>query len=758
MDHQGMLDRLPAIVWQGDPESDRFTYVSRGAEALLGYPLERWLQAEFWSAHLHPDDAAWVVPLRAQKITAGLEHSCEYRMIAADGRALWLRDAVSVELDGGRPVRLQGVMVEVSDRQAVPVPEPLEGGLGERAVLEAVFQHAPIGLGLFDRELRVLQINERLASINGVPASESRGRRPREFVPVVAERVEPILRSVFESGVAVEGLEVSGETPAMPGLRHWISSFLPIRAPHSDRVEAVAAVVQEVTAQRETEDALRASEARYRYLYLRTPAMMHSIDHEGRLVDVSDAWLERMGYAREEVVGRRSTDFLTPESREYAATEVLPEFFRTGVCKDIAYRMVRKDGVVLDILLSAIAERDAEGRFERSLAVLVDVTERKRAEEALRRSEAQLRQAQKMEAIGRLAGGIAHDFNNLLVVILGNAELLMLNECTDQAMRTSAEQIAAAGERAAALTRQILTFSRQQVVQPKILDLNELIRDTESMLRRLLREDIEVVTDLQPSLGRVRIDPGQATQVLMNLAVNASDAMPQGGRLVIETANVTVENDGACEPGEYVLFTVTDTGVGMDAETQARLFEPFFTTKEPGRGTGLGLATVHGIVRQNGGCITVYSEPGRGSSFRVHLPRVEPGASDEPEPHLVVTPLARHATVLVAEDDDMVRKIIADVLHENGYRALCAADADEALRKLDAHSGPVDILLIDIVMPGTGSADLVEQVRARNPHARVIYMSGYAPLGPDGVRVEPRDFLPKPFTMNGLLRKLQSGL
>ncbi len=408
---------------------------------------------------------------RAQQTAAGRSHSCEYRMIAADGRVVWLRDSATVELSEGRPARVHGVMVDVSDRHVV---EEARRHDEAHSVLEALFQHAPFGLALFDRQCRLVRINDHLAALNGLPAEVTLGRRVSEVVPVFARRVEPILRSVFESGKVVERVQISAEAPADPGRpRHWLADFLPIHIEDSG-VVSVAAVVIEITERRDVEEALRASEARYRDLYLRTPAMMHSIDHEGRIVEVSDAWVERMGYDRTEVVGRQSVEFLTQQSRDYAQREVLPEYFRTGVCNDIEYQVVRKDGAVLDVLLSAVAERDAEGRFERSLAVLVDVTERKRAEEALRRSEAQLRQAQKMEAIGRLAGGVAHDFNNLLVVILGHAELLT-DKLVDPSTRESAEQIMLAAERAAALTQQILTFSRQRVVRPRTVDLNDLI-------------------------------------------------------------------------------------------------------------------------------------------------------------------------------------------------------------------------------------------------------------------------------------------
>ena len=377
-----------------------------------------------------------------------------------------------------------------------------------------------------------------------------------------------------------------------------------------------------------------------------------------------------------------------------------------------------------------------------------------------RRLEAQLRQAQKMEAIGRLAGGVAHDFNNLLSVIHGYTELLLRRFRKADPGRREAEQVLTATERAAALTQQLLAFGRKQVLVPRVLDLNSVVKDMDHMLRRLIREDIGLIIRTDPELWLVRADPAQMEQVIINLAVNASDAMPHGGLVTLETRNIQLDRavsrqDPALRPGRYVLLSVTDVGIGMDPETKARIFEPFFTTKELSKGTGLGLATVYGIVQQSGGHISVYSELGKGSTFNVYLPRAEGKLEAARVPAILEAPPKGVGTILLVEDDAAVRGLAREVLQEQGYTVLPAANGEEALQIVETHQGRIDLLMTDVIMPGMAGDELVEHLRLQLPDLKVVFVSGYASDAiPKIMPDEHTAFLQKPFPVEDLVRKV----
>ena len=388
--------------------------------------------------------------------------------------------------------------------------------------------------------------------------------------------------------------------------------------------------------------------------------------------------------------------------------------------------------------------------------------ERTRNAEALRRAEEQLRQAQKMEAVGRLAGGIAHDFNNLLTVISGHAQLLMDVLPPDSCGRPEALAIANATDRAANLTAGLLAFSRKQAANPRVLDLVDVIQSMSGLLRRMLGEDIDITLQSAPGLGRVRADASHIEQVVMNLAVNARDAMPDGGRLTFGLANTEVGRSGAnpLVPGPYVVLTVTDSGIGMDADTRARLFEPFFTTKAVGKGTGLGLATVYGIVRQSGGDIRVDSAPGQGATFRIFLPRVDEPAENAPEPAPAALLPGGTETILLVEDDDAVRQLAVIVLRRLGYTVLDAPEAETATRIFEAHTGPLHLLVTDVIMPGLSGPRLAERLRAVRPELRVLYLSGYSEEELDitqGAGPDTR-FLAKPYLGTTLARTIREVL
>ena len=407
--------------------------------------------------------------------------------------------------------------------------------------------------------------------------------------------------------------------------------------------------------------------------------------------------------------------------------------------------------------------RTVQKFFEQRDNLLREMEERRATAEALRKSEEELRQSQKMEAVGRLAGGVAHDFNNLLTAIIGYAELITTRETNDALVRQHADLIRKAGEQAATLTRQLLAFSRKQLLQPRVIDLNHLVVDMEKLLRRVIGEryDLETVADAE--LGTVMADPSQIEQVILNLGVNARDAMPTGGRLTIRTANVHLDRWEAPQisvslaEGDYVELSVTDTGAGMDEDTKSRIFEPFFTTKGPGKGTGLGLATVYGIVRQTGGGVSVESEIGKGSTFRIYLP-LERSPVDHAKP--IVEPVQRASsfeTVLVVEDEEIVRELVCDILAEQGYNVMCAVDGHEALRIAGEYDGRIHLLITDVIMPHMNGPELAATLAPLRPDMKVLYVSGYSDndIGEHGVLDTHIDLLQKPFTPQTLARKIR---
>jgi PAS domain S-box-containing protein len=474
---------------------------------------------------------------------------------------------------------------------------------------------------------------------------------------------------------------------------------------------------------------------------------------EGRYIDVNESFLRVTGYSREEVIGRTSSDlnfWAIPEERATFVKMVL----RQGSVRDFELTFRTKSGELRAAVDSAEII-DVAGK-ECAIAIFRDVTERKTLER-------QLRQTQKMEAIGQLSGGIAHDFNNLLGVIIGYSEILEQRLPLGDPLHKECQQIKKAGQSAASLTRQLLAFSRQQVLEPRILDLNAIVLNVEKMLRRLIGEDIDLKTNLDPALGSVKADQSQIEQVIINLAVNARDAMAHGGKLLIETANVTLDEDYARRhppqlPGPYVLLSVADTGMGMDAETQARIFEPFFTTKEVGKGTGLGLSTVYGVVRQSGGNIWVYSEPDQGTTFKIYLPRAEKTARVQQPPAGPAESLRGSETILLVEDEEALRGLTRSLLEGSGYTVLEAGLPEAATEIATRYGGIIHLLLTDMVMPGMNGRSLAAHLAPIRPEMKVVYMSGYSGFSHAGLADPEIVLLAKPFTRDTLLRKLRATL
>ncbi len=509
---------------------------------------------------------------------------------------------------------------------------------------------------------------------------------------------------------------------------------------HQAILEFVSAQVAMAIERKRAEQALRASEAEFRALFAAMRDVILVLDREGRYLRIAPNAPELLYRPAEEMLGRRVEEVLPPEAARPVMTAIRQAFERQGPATCEYGLSLRGEERWFQAVASPMTPDSV-------IFVARDVTEQRRAEQALRESEAQLRQAMKMEAVGRLAGGVAHDFNNLLTAVLGHADLALARLPSHDPLAEDLREIKAAGARAAGLTRQLLAFSRKQVLEPRIVDVNAVVMGLVKMLRRTIGEDLELVTRLAPDLGRVRADPVQLEQVLLNLAVNARDAMPDGGRLTIETANA----------GPLVRVSVSDSGVGMSQEVLSHLFEPFFTTKEQGKGTGLGLATVYGIVQQSGGTIAVESTPGQGTTFIVDFPRVEGEAIAAEAPGGAATRTGWE-TILLVEDDEAVRALTRRVLEQQGYRVLTATSGEAGLALARATREPIHLLLTDVIMPGLSGPKLADLLLAERPGIRVIYTSGYAAntleqrvgMGADAA------FLQKPFTPEQLVRRVQA--
>jgi two-component system cell cycle sensor histidine kinase/response regulator CckA len=504
------------------------------------------------------------------------------------------------------------------------------------------------------------------------------------------------------------------------------------------------------------EEALRRSEARSRSLILSAAFGICRCTLAGRFLDVNPALITMLGYGSVEdllQLNLRREVFVSPQGLEGLAED----YRRTGSLNGVEVQWKRKDGRVIIVRLSGSASVSTDEPEEVLELIAEDITDRRQLEE-------QLRQAQKMDAVGRLAGGVAHDFNNLLMVINGYTEVLLEQMPKGSAMHHKVESIQQAADRAATLTRQLLAFSRKQLLELKVVDVNTVVGDMERLLRPLIGENIELITRLSPETGRTRADAGQLEQVIMNLVVNAKDAMPEGGKLTLQSSDVTVRQNFSehrfIQPGRYAVISVADTGHGMDKETQSRIFEPFFTTKEKGKGTGLGLSTVYGIVKQSSGYVFAQSEVGAGTTFYVYLPRVEESAEELSPAKTLQNEAGGCETVLLVEDEESVRELVHVTLVSRGYKVLQAENGEAGLRIAEACKEPIDILITDVVMPGMGGRELAKRLLALRTGISVLYLSGYTEdaVVTQGAIGPATAFLQKPFTLQNLVKKVREVL
>ncbi|HKE90050.1 MAG TPA: response regulator [Gemmatimonadales bacterium] len=629
----------------------------------------------------------------------------------------------------------------------------LSRAVGEVRASQELLQSVIQGMGdpvfVKGTDSRYLLINQATARLFGVTPEEVVGRGAEALFPA------DVARFVQESDVRVlrEGVSMTFEEtlPTQLGPRRFLVSKAPRR-------DAQGTIIGLVGVARDITDLKRADETirRLSTAVGQSPAAVIITDPTGSIVYVNRKFTEITGYSSDEVVGKNPR-LLKSGLTSGEQYRQLWSTIQSGATWRGEYRNRRKNGELYWASATIAPVKDESGTITNFVAIQEDVTE-------TRSLEAQLRQAQKMEAVGRLAGGVAHDFNNLLTVITSYSQLLLEEMATADPRRADLEEIQRAATGAAALTRQLLAFSRQQVLEPRVLSLNDVVSAAGKMLHRLIGEDVSLQLTLAPDLGNVKADPGQIEQVIMNLAVNARDAMPDGGKLTIETANIDLDasyaaQHGVVAPGPYVLVTVTDTGCGMDEPTKARLFEPFFTTKEIGKGTGLGLATVYGIVKQSNGYIWVYSELGHGTSFKVYLPRVGDVAAASTEARPFFTNGGTE-TILLAEDASGVRAVAQEILNRLGYTVLVASDGHAALELAAASTDAIHLLVTDVIMPEMSGRQLADRLKHHRPDLKVLFVSGYTDdaIVRHGMLEPGIAFLQKPFTPQALARKVREVL
>jgi PAS domain S-box-containing protein len=743
-----ILDAIPQDIVSG-PADGALDFCNFQWRAYTGLTLEE-VRGDGWKRMIHPDDFERVAAAWREAVATGTAYEQEERHRRFDGTYRWFLARVVPRRDAaGRVERWFGSSTDIEDRKRA------EEALRES---ERRFKHAQLyaRLGYWELDLVADRITATAETddLFGLPAGTNLSMA--EFEALIHPDDRDLHRRALSDLLQRDkGYDLEYRIVRPDGDVRYMHVRDKLVRDESGQPIRMYGIVQDITERKRATEALRRNEE----LLRRAEAMAHSaswtfaVDDEA--VFASDGGQRLFGWAPGP---RRLADLLAlvhPDDRPQVESGMQAAL--AGTPFEIEHRLVVA-GEVKWVRRRIEPDTDATGRVVRLVGVSQDIT-------AWRRLEEQFRQAQKMEAVGTLAGGVAHDFNNLLTVINGYSDLLLSDLEPGDPMRELLVEIHKAGVQGALLTRQMLMFSRQQVVEPKVLDLNAVIADTEKMLRRLIREDIILTTALAPSLAAVKSDPGQLEQVLMNLSVNARDAMPHGGRLTIETRNVTLDETynrmhPQVRPGEYVLLAVSDTGTGMDPQTKARVFEPFFTTKGAGKGTGLGLAVVHGVVTQGEGHIEVYSEVGQGTTFKLYLPAVKEQLKSGKSVH-GLDPMPRGSeTLLLVEDEDAVRALARHVLTACGYTVLEAADGRDAVQVAERHAGSIDLVVSDVVMPHLGGRQLVERLVAVRPGMKVLFLSGYTDYAVvrHGVLEADHAFLQKPFTPTALAQKVRDVL
>lgn len=793
--YRQLVEEVPAISYVAESGAlGPFLYMSPQVETILGYRPEDCLtDPNFWLSHLHPEDQ----PQAFQEDTweEGRPFQMEYRMRRADGKQIWVRDEAVIVRDPQTGKRLtRGLLVDITEKKRTE--EALRRSEESYRMFvaqssEGIFRQdldRPVPIDLPEDELvRRLLHEAYLAECNNAMAkmyafdSPQRllGKRLTEMTSVDDPHNIQLTRDYVRNGFRIVD-RVSHEMDSRGNSKVFLHSLFGVvedgKLLHTWGLQRdITDRLQAEEERRKAADAFRDNEERYRAFVQQSSEGIYRMEYNPPVpcslpVDEQIRWGHQSGYMAEcndamakmygrdtaaELIGKKLTEFLI--LRDPVTMSFMENFIHAG------YRITDQESVEMDahgqkrIFRNTMVGTVIDGYWVRTWGITRDVTERLHLEE-------QLRNAQQLEALGRLAGGIAHDFNNILSIIMGHGELLLATANLDAEGKNGIDQIRRAADRAASLTQQLLAFSRKQVLQPRVLDLNETVSGVQKMLTRVIGEDIQLFAHLSTTPMTIRADPGQLEQVLMNLAVNARDAMPQGGKIMMETSHVELAAEDAPDldlpSGRYVMLRVTDTGQGMDPAILSHVFEPFFTTKPMGKGTGLGLATVYGIVKQSGGGIRVESEADRGTGFRIYLPAVEGESGGIVQRIGNEDIVGGTETILVAEDEPDLRELTQIFLEGYGYRVLPAASAEEALKLAEKFTERIHLLLTDVIMPGISGRQLAEKIHTRRPDTKIVYMTGYT----DDMVVQHKvlepgvQLLQKPFTKLDLAQKVRTTL
>jgi len=743
-----LTDHIDQVFWIIDSRESKVLYVSPGYEKLWGRSRQGLLDnPREYMEGIHPLDQERIRREEAATKLSGPTES-EFRILRPDGSVRWVCVMAYPVLQDGELVRLVGVAEDITEERQVA-----ESLKFSETRYRRLFEAAKDGILIVDpTSRRILDSNPFLTDLLGYLHEELVGKELWEI---------GLFKDIESNKASFTILQVNGyvryeDLPLLTKSGRKIDVEFVSNVYDVGDSQVIQCNIRDITARKRVEDALRlrdkAIQAATQGLVITDAALP-----DNPLVYVSPGFERMTGYRSDEAVGR-SCRFLQGKDTDPAAVAQVREAIQSGVACSVELLNYRKGGTKFWNELSISPVRGENGTLTHYVGVLADVTQR-------RQLEHQFRQAQKMEAVGQLAGGVAHDFNNLLTVISGYSELLLGMLPANDPKRDAIRAIAEAGERAAGLTRQLLFFSRQAMLETKVLDLNDVVKETEKLLRRMIGEDVLLTSVLDPNISRIKADPGQMGQILMNLAVNARDAMPRGGKLTIETSDIYLDEAYAaqnadCKPGRYVKLAVSDNGCGMTPEVKLRIFEPFFTTKEPGMGTGLGLATVYGIVRQSGGYINLYTEPGQGSTFKIYLPAVDEPLNSATRDQRNAKVVGGSETILLVEDEDAVRAIALLALQSQGYTVLHAETGKKALAISEKHGGHIDILVTDVVMPGMSGRELAEALNVKNPGVKVLYASGYTDdtVIRHGILHVEVAFIQKPYTPLALARKVREVL